>query len=325
MKVEKVSTNTYRVRKTYKGKRYDLYFDHKPTDREVTIALAEQYDDNSTGLKGTFEKYAKEYIENRSSVLSPASIRTYNIKLSQLSEDFRKKNIASITNEDVQIEVNDFAGTHSPKTTKTLHGFIVSVLGAYRPNLRLRTKLPQAIKKDEYEPSSDDIKRILEDVKGTRYSVPFQLGVLGMRRGEISAADISDLKDNELWIHRSKVYIDSQWVVKESPKTDASNRKIYLPDSLVSEIYEQGCIFDGHPNALNKAIHRVQDKLGIPQFKFHMLRSYFASYAHSLGISDADILSLGGWATDNVMKNVYRKSLEESRAKSVQKIIESLF
>ena len=75
---------------------------------------------------------------------------------------------------------------------------------------------------------------------------------------------------------------------------------------------------------MNKAIHRYQKQLGIEAFKFHALRSYFASYAHSLGIPDVDIMSIGGWKTDSVMKSVYRKSLEESKRKSMDKITKRL-
>ena len=88
----------------------------------------------------------------------------------------------------------------------------------------------------------------------------------------------------------------------------------------MNEIKEKGYIFKGHPNALNKAIHRTQASLGIQEFKFHALRSYFASYAHTLGIPDKDIMTMGGWKTDEVMKRVYRKAMAESTQKSMKKL-----
>lgn len=323
MKIEKLPSGSYRATKMYKGKRYRVTFDHKPSDKEVTIALAEKMEETETAAKGTFGKVAQEYINNRKGVISPSTERTYNIKIQQLSEEFKSVNIYDITNEVVQQEISRFSKDHAPKTVKTLYGFISSVLAVNRPNLKLRIKLPQTIRKEVYEPSNMDIKRILTEVKNTDYSVAFQLGVMGCRRGEICAATIEDLSGNELRIHRSMVY-NEKWIIKETPKTDASNRTIMLPDSLVKEIREQGFIYNNHPNALNKAIHRVQDKLGIPHFKFHTLRSYFASYAHSIGISDADIQSIGGWATDSVMKSVYRKSLEESKRNSMKKLASQL-
>lgn len=323
MRTDKLPSGSFRARKMYKGKQYQIIFDHEPTEKELIIAFAEKLQDSSA-KNGTFEKYALEYIENRKGTISPATERTYNIKIKQISDGFKAKNIYDIDSEDVQREISLFSQDHAPKTTKSLYGFISSVLAVNRPNLKLRVKLPQAIVKDEYEPSKKDIKRLLEHSRGTDYSIPFQLGVMGCRRGEICALSIDDLKGNELRIHRSMVYdSENKWVVKESPKTDASNRTLFLPDKLADEIREQGYIYNNHPGALNKAIHRYQKKLGIPAFKFHALRSYFCSYAHSIGIPDADIMSIGGWKSD-VMKRVYRKSLEQSKAKSMKKITRGL-
>lgn len=324
MKIEKLMSGSYRVRKTYKGKTYCITFDHKPAANEITIAFAKKME-SDTSLRGTFEQYAKTYIENRRNVISPATVRTYNTKIKQLSKAFKCKQIEKITSEDVQKEINLFSLNHSAKTTQTLHGFISSVLKEYRPALALRTKLPPKVNKEKYEPTNEDIKRILDNVKGTKYSVPFQLGVLGCRRAEICALDMSDLTGNELRIHRSKVYLDGEWIIKETPKTDESNRILYLPDSLVKEINEQGYIYDNYPASLYKGIRAAQKRLGIPSFRFHDLRAYFASYAHSLGIPDADIMSLGGWKTDAVMKRIYRKSIEESKKHSMSMISSGLF
>ena len=150
------------------------------------------------------------------------------------------------------------------------------------------------------------------------------MGVLGLRRGEICALSIDDLSNNMIHIHRDLVYNDRKWILKETPKTEASNRTIAIPDSLAKEIQSQGFIYEGHPNALNKAIHRAQKELGIQEFKFHALRSYFASYAHSLGIPDKDIMYIGDWETDSVMKSNYRKAMQESTKKSMSKIMQNI-
>ena len=75
MKIEKLPSGSYRVRKTYKGKTYTKIFDHKPTDKEAMIAMSEIMQDD-TQIKGTFKKYAKEYIAKRKDVISPATVRT---------------------------------------------------------------------------------------------------------------------------------------------------------------------------------------------------------------------------------------------------------
>ena len=325
MKIEKHG-NKYRVRKMYKGKTYTVDFNHEPTDKEVTIALAQKLAEGSTIKSGSFEEYANLYMTNRDNVTSPNTLRTYNTKLNQLSDKFKSKNIQNITGDDVQAEINLLAKTYEPKTVATTHGFISSVLREYRPYLRLNTKLPQAIKKEKYTPSNEDIKRILNEVEGTRYEIPFTLGVWGCRVGEICSLTIEDLKGNDLYIHRNLALdTGNSWVLKENPKTDESNRILPLSEDLAEKIREQGYIYDGHPNALNKAIHRIQKRLDIQPFPFHALRHYFASYAHSIGIPDADIMSIGGWKTDHVMKRVYRETIEESKRKSLVKLTTGLF
>ena len=139
MKLEQLPSGSYRVKKIVKGVTYRVTFDHKPTQKEITIALAERIQDEGVN-KGTFYKYAREYIENKKGVVSPATIRTYNTKLDQLSDDFKNENIYELDSNKVQHEISIFALDHAPKTTKTLYGFISSVLTAYRPNLKLRAR-----------------------------------------------------------------------------------------------------------------------------------------------------------------------------------------
>lgn len=325
MKYDILPSGSYRYRKTLNGKRLTIVLPYLADDSELMVLFAEKIKEENIPSKGTFEYCANEYIEDRKNILSPSSIRTYKIHMNRLSSDFKSLNIKKINQEDVSREINKAYVNLSAKTVKTLHGFVASVLGAYRPELNLRTKLPVDKLKTQYEPKKDEIKLILNEVKGTRYSIPFQLGVLGLRRGEICSLDISDLNGDKLTIHQNYVYdVDNKWKIKETPKTEASNRTITIPNSLADEIREKGCIYDGHPNALNKAIHRIQKKLGIQEFKFHALRSYFASYCHAQGIPDADIMAMGGWATDSVMKSAYRKAMQESRQKSMKKITTSI-
>lgn len=320
MKLEKLPSGSYRIRKMVKGKKYEIIFDHKPSQKEVTMALAEKMEDGNTIQKGTFEKYAYEYVENRMNVLSPSTVRSYNLYTKMMSDDFKKMNLYDITQEDVQKAINEYAIDHAPKTVRNMHGFIASVLGVNRPNLHLSTTLPQNEKKARYLPSESDIKHILNASEDSEDHVAFQLGVLSLRRAEICALTLSDLEGNNLSINKNLVMSEDGWVLKPTPKTDSSNRIIVLPESLSEEIRKQGFIYKLSPKKLNLHLHEYQSKLGIPEFRFHDLRHYFASYAHSLGIPDAEIMKIGGWSTDHVMKSVYREAMEEQTKKDMQTI-----
>ena len=316
MKIERLPSGSYRVRKMYKGQTYTITFDKKPSDREVTIRIAELLQDNVPRTKGTFEDYAKRYIDSKGNILSPSTLRTYESMIGRLSDDFRRTNLYDITPERIQREINDYSLNHAPKTTRSLHGFISTVFAMFRPQMSLKTSLPRQAAEKGYEPTTEDIQAILNEVKTTIYSIPFQLGVLGLRRGEICCLELSDLNNNELTINKTLVYRKG-WHIKYSAKTDESNMVILIPKKLADEIRTNGKIFDGDPKRLNLYLHKMQDKLGIPRFRFHQLRSYFASYASTLNIPESDIMAMGGWKTDYVFKNIYRKSMEHSRKRSM--------
>ena len=185
----------------------------------------------------------------------------------------------------------------------------------------IKTTLPQKVKYDAYVPSESEIKAILCASEGTRYHIPYQLGVLGMRRGEICALTLDDIDGNIVKINKALVVNkDDEYVIKHSAKTDEGNREIYIPDKLRDEIQEAGVIYDGAPKVLIVSLHRFQDKLQIPRFRFHDLRHFYASYAHSMGMSDADIMKSGGWKSDYVMKSVYRHAMKDTLQNNQAKI-----
>ena len=139
---------------------------------------------------------------------------------------------------------------------------------------------------------------------------------MGLRNSEICGLSITDLSGEQLTINKALVRGEGGYILKPTPKTDKSNRVITIPKDLADKIREQGYIYEGYPQQIDKYLRRAQKQLDIPSFGIHRMRHFFASYMHDLGYSDAVIQSLGGWSTDCVMKSVYRHALNEDEARA---------
>ena len=309
MTIDRLPSGSYRIREMRNGKVYKITLDHKPTKTEARDLIQSKVTSFSNST--LFYDAADNYIKSKQNILSPATIRGYRTILNNLT--IKDVPIDKITTPVLQSLVNDLALTLSPKTIKNINGFIVSVLKYYGADVQ-SPRLPQRIKKEIYIPSEDDVKRILNDVKGTKYEVPFTLATLGLRRSEICALTKDDLKGNILTIDKALVEDENKnWIVKTTKTTD-STRTIIVPDYLADLIREKG-IYDSSPHSLYSKLKCVQDRLGIQRFAFHKLRHFFASYMHNLGYSDKQIQEFGGWKTSDVLRNVYQHAMEMDKTK----------
>lgn len=319
MKIEKLPSGSYRIRKMYKGQIYTVITDYKPTQKEAIQLMAAELDKiKDSNKRMTFQYATETYINEKSNILSPSTIRSYVSILKNLSGNFKEKNISDITPIDVQSEMNLYSKTHSPKSTRNAHGLITSVMGVFCPNTVLNTTLPQKEPKNDYVPSDEDVKRIIEYAKGSKYEIALILAMFGLRRSEICALTIDDLNGNILTIDKAKVQgVGNKWHIK-STKTEAGTRSVYLPDNVVELIKERGVIFEGNPNRILVYLKKAQQSLEIPEFSLHKLRHYFASSSHALGIPDQYIMDAGGWKSKYVLGNIYQHAMEDKK-KEMQK------
>ena len=77
MKIEKLPSGSYRIRKMYKGETHTIVFDYKPTQKEAMQAMAVELDKVkcAAGSQLTFFKAAESYVDTKRNVLSPRTIK----------------------------------------------------------------------------------------------------------------------------------------------------------------------------------------------------------------------------------------------------------
>ena len=330
MAIDKLPSGKYRVRKMVEGKTYSLIFDYKPSKREADDAIYRLIDDKQKHINGnsTFRDAAASYVEMKHNVLSPSTIRDYSRMCDRISPWFVEMKIDDITQVSINKLINEIAADKSPKTVRNYHGFISTILGTFRPDFKIYTRLPQKRKSEPYIPSDEDIKHILAELEGTMFYIPVVLACYGLRRGEILALTVDDIEGDIIHIRKAKVFNEKKELVTKATKTTESERDIMIPMEIADMIRKQGYVYNGAPNSIICKLNKVQDSLGIQRFSLHKLRHYFASKMLTMTDSKT-VQALGGWKTDSVMKTVYAHSLKDEQEKAkrlaVEKLSKSIF
>ncbi len=317
MYVEKLPSGSFRYRALLNGQKVSITTKKKISDSEAVRLMSEKIKAApkapERALMTFSDAYAK-YIEVKSKVLSPSTMRGYGNMFRNLPDTFKSKRIYDISSIDVQKIVNDYSADHSPKSVSNIYGLITTVLKMFDIT-NIRATLPQKKKTAVYIPTTDEAKRFFEAAKGSQYEACFLLASMGLRRSEIRCLTLDDLDGNVLTIDKALVLGEHGDVLKGTKTTD-STRTLVLPPYLVELINKQGFIYRGSQSGLTDELGRIQDKAGIPRFSLHKFRHFFASYMHDLGFSDKQIQDAGGWKTDSVMKTVYQHAMDMDKAKA---------
>ena len=316
---KKLPSGKWRVQFQIKGKRYSITDETKAK----TKAKAEkQYIDILAGIEKekkspfTIGKAMSQYIDSQKNVLSPATIAGYqNIRDNHL-KSIMNICVTELTSLDIQKAISDEASAGmSPKSIRNYTALLSKVLRAYRPKFQYDISLPQKEKYEAKIPSEQDFIKILIAAKGTKYELPILLASwLGLRASEIRGLKYSDISNGKIHIQRAVVqgYDGS---AEKLPKTEAGDRWIILPEDIsklipaLPEGVEDRYICPIRQNVLLKAFHRYCRKAGVEEFRFHDLRHFQASEAHSLGIPDKYVMKRMGHATDNMLKTVYEHTM----------------
>lgn len=334
MNIEKRPSGSYRVRKIYQGVTYTLNYDKndKPTkaraEREINVLIDEARRKGELPQpksKMTIGEACAEYNRLKKAVLSPSTIRGYDAYLRNLPEECKNVKLTDVNKVYLQRLAGWISESHSVKYSRNVYNYVLSVLRMFLDNVPQYTPQFRQTPTDmPYEPSEEDIHKLLDWCRYTDYEVPFILGIYGVSRSELCAISGDDIDGDILHIHKAKVQDeDNKWIIKNVPKNSTRDRYIAIPEYVASEIKKSGYAFKGYPNVLTDVLYRFCDQNGIPRFSFHKLRHFFASKMSTM-LSEADVLRLGGWKSDYVMKQRYRYSLlkDEEKKRAAAKMLQ---
>ena len=278
----------------------------------------------------TVSEAVLRYIESKAHVLSPSTLKAYH----SLRENHIEGSLLGavylndLTIKDVQMWISDLSRDHSPKSVRNMAALVRSSVEMFLPDFKWKVTLPQAVPSNLYCPSDDDVKRLLDEIRERdpeMYRAVLLAAFGPMRRSEICALTSDDIRGNMVTVSKALVYDEVGALTVKTTKTVSSNRVIEYPDFVIEAVSGiDGRIITSAPDVLSNRFKRTVKRLGGPQFRFHDLRHYAASIMHAIGVPDQYIMERGGWATDVVMKRVYRNVIDIEQKKQT-KIINKHF
>lgn len=265
------------------------------------------------------------YIDSKSAVLSPATIAGYRRIQKNLLEPIAGYPLSNLTQEQVQRWVNRLAKQgKKPKTVSNAHGLLSAVIGAYRPEMVLRTTLPQKVKTEISIPTEAELSAIFDTAKNTKYELPIMLAVwLGLRASEIRGLKWEDIDGEYISVKRAIVQGEAG-PVEKGTKTFSGTRTLHLPPYLAALIQAQDhskehiVNLSGH--AMYNGFERVCEKAGVSHFRFHDLRHMNASVMLAVGVPNKYAQERMGHATDNMLRTVYQHTIQEEQKKYSEEI-----
>lgn len=262
--------------------------------------------------KVTLGDAVSSYIESNRNVLSPSTIRGYEMIRNNRFKRYMRIPYSEI---DFQQMVNDETKLVSPKTITNAYALVKSALKAYRFELP-EVNLPAVVTPDLLFLDYEQIPKYLDAVKGQAGELASILALHSLRMSELLAITYDDiiLINNNYYVVVNKAVVrdsNNKYVLKTT-KTEKSNRKIpVMIPRLLELLPESGRLVTNTPVGIERQIRRACERASLPYIGCHGLRRSFASLAFHLRWDERSIMAIGGWSNMQTVHKVYIKLAQQ--------------
>lgn len=271
------------------------------------------------------EEACEKYLALRGPELSPSTVRSYQATLDRY---IRPSKIAAVkiprmTSAKAQEWLLSLPRDMSKKTKRNHFGFLSAVVSFFDEDKRLRVRIARTEEAELYTPTMDEINAVLAEAdEDLRRAIC--LACFGLRRGEICALTAQDLDRKNCVVSVTKAYAKGpDGFVLKNTKTKKSRRLVPVSREVMDMLPLSGSVVSCSPDCITNRFASALKKAGVHHFRFHDLRSFFASISLSsaVGVSARTVQDLGGWQTDRVLKSHYERSISDQKKKDTEAII----
>lgn len=309
MTTSKLPSGKWRTRVYINGKQISF----TASTKAESIRLATQASNRQSNARMTVNMALRGYFEAKKGILSPSTAREYARSIDRDYSAIGMMRIDKLTRAVIQKWISDYSVSHSAKSTRNAYGLLSAALDLMC-DLRFKVELPKIPPRSYQIPSESDFRQAIEQCDPEMKKAVLLAGIGTMRRGEIAALTYGDIDGTVIHVHADKIRSSDGYVIKSMPKTSASDRYITYPQFVIDALgsgRKSDSVVRISPEHISRRWRVIRKRCGLDGVRFHDLRHYAASIAHSLGVPDKIIQDRGGWSDDRVMKAVYRNTMKE--------------
>lgn len=295
-----------------------------PTKKEVKLLIAEfltQRGERTAGSDMTVREAVQHYINVKNNVLSPATVKGYDVILRNRVPSIMDISISRLTLSDIQEAINKEAAQLSPKTVRNTNGLIKASIELVAPSFKYSVTLPQKVITEIEIPTEEEVKKLFLAAKGRRIETPLYLGAMcGLRRSEIFALkwENVDLKNGAIDIIAAEVIDINNKLVRKVPKKTKSHRRIKAPKPVIEHLKSLERTSDKvtryiNVNDITEEFSKLEVRAGIPHYRFHDLRHYTASVMLMLNVPKKYVSDFLGHASERMVDTVYGHIMRDKK------------